>query len=167
LFFSCLFVCILRECLLIKEIRLIDEETVYDYDATGNKIREIDAESKEKLFEYDVRDNLIKTTAVIDLDTPENNIVTVFEYNTDNKLIKQTDAEGKVIYYQYDSEGRLTKTIDGNGNEISMEYSDTDGSGCSSCSGGSVDQPSRVIYPHRMPRFFSFPFLTSTNPEKL
>jgi RHS repeat-associated protein len=117
------------------------------YDGAGNKIKEIDAEDKEKLFEYDVRDNLIKTTAVIDPATPENNIVTVFEYNTDNKLIKQTDAQGKMIYYQYDSEGRLTKTIDGNGNEIAVEYSDTDSSGCSSCSGGSVDQPSRVIYP--------------------
>jgi RHS repeat-associated protein len=117
------------------------------YDGAGNKIKEIDAQDKEKRFEYDNRDNLIKTTAVIDPATPENNIVTVFEYNTDNKVIKQTDAQGKMIYYQYDSEGRLTKTIDGNGNEISVEYSDTDSSGCSSCSGGSVDQPSRVIYP--------------------
>jgi len=117
------------------------------YDGAGNKIKEIDAEGTEKLIEYDLRDNLIKTTAVIDPENPENNSVTVFEYNTDSKLTKQTDAEGKVVYYEYDNEGRLIKTIDGNGNEISVEYSDTDGSGCSSCSGGSVDQPSRVIYP--------------------
>jgi RHS repeat-associated protein len=117
------------------------------YDGAGNKIKEIDAEGTEKLFEYDVRDNLIKTTAVTDPENPESNSVTVFEYNSDSNLTKQTDAEGKMIYYQYDSEGRLTKTIDGNGNEISVEYSDTAGSGCSSCSGGSVDQPSRVIYP--------------------
>ncbi len=117
------------------------------YDGAGNKIKEIDAEGTEKLFEYDVRENLIKTTAVIDPENPENNTVTVFEYNIDSKLTKQTDAEGKVIYYQYDSEGRLTKTIDGNGNEISVEYSDTAGSGCGLCSGGSVDQPWRVIYP--------------------
>jgi len=117
------------------------------YNGAGNKIKEIDAEGTEKLFEYDLRDNLIKTTAVIDPENPEKNPITVFEYNTDGKLTQQIDAEGKVIYCEYDNEGRLTKTIDGNGNEISVEYSDTAGSGCSSCSGGSVDQPSRVIYP--------------------
>ncbi len=110
------------------------------YDEMGNKIKEIDAEGKEKFFEYDGHDNLIKIT-----DAQGN--ITLFEYNTDNKLTKQTDPEGNVIYYQYDSEGRLIKTIDGNGNEIAMEYDDTSGSGCSSCSGGNTDQPSRVIYP--------------------
>ena len=92
------------------------------YDGAGNKIKEIDAEGKEKFFEYDVRDNLIKTTAVIDPGIPENNIVTVFEYNSDDKLIKQTDSEGKQINYEYDNQGRMIKTTDGNGNEIAVEY---------------------------------------------
>ncbi len=118
------------------------------YDGARNKIKEIDGEGKEKLFEYDVRDNLIKTTSMIDPENPENNSVTVFEYNTDSKLTKQIDSEGKEIHYEYDNQGRLIKTTDGNGNEISVEYSDTAGSGCSSCSGGgNVDQPWRVIYP--------------------
>jgi YD repeat-containing protein len=74
--------------------------------------------------------------------------IAVFEYNTDNKLAKQTDAEGKVSRYEYDSEGRLVKTLDGNNNEIVVEYEDDSGSGCSSCSGGgSTNQPSRVVYP--------------------
>ncbi|MBW1751666.1 MAG: RHS repeat protein, partial [Deltaproteobacteria bacterium] len=117
------------------------------YDEVGNKVKEIDAEGQEKLFEYDDNDNLIKTTAVIDPDHPENNLITTFEYNTDNKLTKQTDAEGKVIRYEYDSEGRLVKTLDGNNNEIAVEYDDDSGSGCSSCSGGGTNQPSRVVYP--------------------
>lgn len=48
--------------------------------------------------------------------------------------------------YQYDSEGRLIKTIDGNGNEIVMQYDDASGTDCPSCSGGSTDQPSRIQY---------------------
>ena len=110
------------------------------YDEVGNKIWEVDAEAKEKTYEYDGDDNLIKST-----DNALNE--TFFEYNTDGKLTKQTDAEGKMIQYEYDSEGRLTKTVDGNGNEIVMEYDDTPGTGCSSCSGGSADQPSRIEYP--------------------
>ena len=38
------------------------------------------------------------------------------------------------------------KTLDGNNNEIAVEYADS--SGCSSCSGGgSTNQPSRIVYP--------------------
>ena len=39
--------------------------------------------------------------------------------------------------------------IDGNGNQIAMEYGDATGSGCSSCSaaGGASNQPSRITYP--------------------
>ena len=111
------------------------------YDAVGNKIREIDAEGKEKLFEYDIDDNLIKTT-----DAAGN--VTLFEYNSDKKLIKQTDAEGKVTSYQYDTEGRLVKTVDGNGNEIALEYDNGSGAGCPSCAAaGGANQPSKIIYP--------------------
>ena len=118
----------------------IKNTTEFFYDEVGNKIREVDAETKEKTYEYDGDDNLIKST-----DGALNE--TLFGYNTDGKLTRQTDAEGKEIHYQYDSEGRLTKTIDGNGNEIVMEYDDTPGTGCSSCSGGSANQPSRVQYP--------------------
>ena len=60
-------------------------------------------------------------------------------------MTKQTDAEGKVIRYEYDSEGRLVRTLDGNNNEIAVEYADS--AGCSSCSDGGTNQPSRVIYP--------------------
>ena len=115
------------------------------YDQVGNKTKEIDAEGKEKTFEYDDNDNLVKTTAVVDPDHPENNLITTFAYNTDNKLTLQADAQGNEIRYVYDSEGRLIKTVDGNNNEISVEYADA--SGCGSCSGGNADQPSRVIYP--------------------
>ena len=118
---------------------LTNETHIY-YDKKGNKIREVDAENKEKTYEYDLHNNMVKST-----DASGNE--TLFEYNTDNKLIKQTDSEGKMIYYQYDSEERLIKTIDGNGNEIAMEYEDALGTGCSSCSTGSGSKPYRVIYP--------------------
>ena len=35
--------------------------TEFFYDKVGNKIRQIDAETKETLYEYDANDNLIKT----------------------------------------------------------------------------------------------------------
>ena len=47
----------------------------------------------------------------------------------------------------YDNEARLIKTIDGNGNEIAVEYDDSTDLGCSSCSGGTRDQPKRITYP--------------------
>jgi len=109
------------------------------YDNLGNKVREVDAENREKLFEYDGHNNLVKVT---DASLKE----TLFEYNSDNKLVKQTDPEGKVKIFVYDNEGRLLKSVDGNGNEVSIEY--TEGTGCSSCSGGAAtNQPERVIYP--------------------
>ncbi|RJP79798.1 MAG: hypothetical protein C4522_09325, partial [Desulfobacteraceae bacterium] len=122
--------------------------TEFFYDKVGNKIKEIDAEGHEKLFAYDSHDNLIRTTLIMDPAHPESNLVTTFEYNSDNKLVKQTDPEGNRIQYVYDNEGRLLKTIDGSNNEISMEYNDGIGSGCSSCSGGgSSGQVSRTIFP--------------------
>ena len=41
------------------------------------------------------------------------------------------------------------KTVDGNGNEIAMEYGDSAGGGCSSCGSGSgtTEKPTRIIYP--------------------
>ncbi|MCP3950599.1 MAG: hypothetical protein GY697_00020 [Desulfobacterales bacterium] len=117
----------------------LDNITQLFYNNLGNKVREIDAENREKVFAYDKRNNLVKVT---DAALQE----TVFEYNTDNKLVKQTDPEGKVKTFVYDSEGRLQKSVDGNGNEVSVEY--TEGTGCSSCSGGAAtNQPERVIYP--------------------
>ena len=60
-------------------------------------------------------------------------------------MIRQKDPEGHEVIYEYDNEGRLLKTMDGNGNEIGMEYSGVNG--CSSCSGGGSNQLSRIIYP--------------------
>jgi len=61
--------------------------------------------------------------------------------------MRQVDAEGKEIRYEYYTDGRLVKTIDGNGNEIAMEYGDAAGTGCESWSGKAMDQPSPVVYP--------------------
>ena len=119
--------------------------TGFEYDAVGNKTKEIDALGIETLFEYDDRYNLIKVTQAIDPAVPDNNPVTTFEYNNDNKMIRQVDSEGNEVIYEYDNEGHLLRTIDGNGNEINMEYSGVNG--CSSCSGGSSGQLSRIVYP--------------------
>ena len=43
-----------------------------------------------------------------------------------------------------DNQSLMLKTIDGNGNEIRMEYSGVNG--YSSCSGGGSNQLSRIIY---------------------
>jgi len=65
-----------------------------------------------------------------------------------NKFLKQTAPEGKEVLYEYDLNGSLAKTIDGNGNEIVMEYEAAAGSGCQTCSGSAgSNQPSRIVYP--------------------
>ncbi|MGD9158472.1 MAG: RHS repeat-associated core domain-containing protein, partial [Desulfobacteraceae bacterium] len=110
------------------------------YDDNGNKEREIDAEEKESRFIYDSRNNLVES-----VDTAGKSAF--FEYNSDDLLIKETDPEGKIAWYEYDNEGRLVKSIDGNGNEIITEYDDSIGSDCSSCSGNSYSQPSKITYP--------------------
>jgi len=114
--------------------------TRFYYDEAGNQIRQVNSQGKETLYDYDENNNLKLVT------DPAGNQA-AFEYDADNKLIRQVDAEGKEIRYEYDLDGRLLKTIDGNGNEIAMEYGDANGSGCSSCSGGASNQPSRITYP--------------------
>ena len=123
----------------------LTRSTSFEYDAVGNKTKEIDARGIETVFEYDNRYNLTEVTQVIDLVEPDNNPVTTFEYNNDNKMTRQVDPEGNEVIYEYDNEGHLLRTIDGNGNEINMEYSGVNG--CSSCSGGSSGQLSRIVYP--------------------
>jgi uncharacterized protein RhaS with RHS repeats len=63
---------------------------------------------------------------------------------------KSKDQPGftcKPINYVYDNEGRLLKTVDGNGNETRMEYTQSV-PGCSSCSGGGGSaQPSKTVFP--------------------
>ena len=67
---------------------------------------------------------------------PLSNITQLFYDEIGNK-VKEVDAEGKEKTFEYDD----------NDNEIAVEYENTSGSGCSSCSGGNTDQPSRVVYP--------------------
>jgi len=119
--------------LLSKSSPLPGQTTNYQYDKVGNRVKEINADSKETIFVFDVRDRLAER-----LD-PLGGSYKYF-YDNDGNLIRQEDEEGKNTRFEYDLDGRLTKTIDGNGNEIRQEYDD----GCSSC-GSSL--PSRIIYP--------------------
>lgn len=73
--------------------------------------------------------------------------VTRLEVNADGKLTRRIDPEGKAVTYDYDLDGRPILTVDGNGNEIAMEYEALAGGGCASCSGGGNAKPSRVYYP--------------------
>jgi RHS repeat-associated protein len=62
--------------------------------------------------------------------------------------VKVTDQEGKVTLYEYDNEGRLISTTDGNGNKITMEYTENAGQQCASCGeGGKGVSPSAIVYP--------------------
>jgi len=116
--------------------------TTMEYGPGGLVEKTIDAEQHETRFAYDPQlEKLVATTDALDG-------VSTLEYDTDGNLVKRTDPENKSIQYYYDSEGRLSKTVDGNGNEVRMEYAGDTGSGCSSCSGSApTDQPIRIIYP--------------------
>ena len=67
--------------------------TRFFYDKKGNKVREVDPQNREALFEYDQHGELLRRT------DPLGN-ATVFTYNADGKLLSQTDAEGKVVRYE-------------------------------------------------------------------
>jgi YD repeat-containing protein len=61
------------------------------YDAAGNKIKEVDPQGKQRLYQYDQRKHLTK---VADASGKETN----FTYNLEGRLLKQTDADGKAEF---------------------------------------------------------------------
>jgi YD repeat-containing protein len=69
------------------------------------------------------------------------------DYDTDGNLVKVTDQEGNEIKYEFDLDGHFVKHTDGNSNLIDLIYDPEETGGCSSCSGGAVDQVKVIRFP--------------------
>ncbi len=112
-------------------------EMHYEYDVSGNIIKQIDGNGNEVLYQgynaigqyqtmidgrgkiwrytYDNHGKKLTETSPL-------GFVTRFEYDDIHRLTKVTDAEGRTTSHKYDSRNNLTKTIDNLGGVRSMSY---------------------------------------------
>lgn len=74
----------------------------YEYDASGNIIKQTDNQKHEKIFTYDAFNNKIE-----EIDTNGNS--TRFAYDGEGNLTKVEDAENRVVNYTYDNVNILIK----------------------------------------------------------
>lgn len=74
----------------------------YEYDASGNIIKQTDNQKHEKIFTYDAFNNKIE-----EIDTNGNS--TRFAYDGEGNLTKVEDAENRVVNYTYDNVNNLIK----------------------------------------------------------
>lgn len=107
--------------------------TTYEYDAAGNRAKEINANGDVILHEYDAYNRLTKTT------TPE--FSTTYTYNANNELTNVSSTNGTSKSFTYDGYGRLSvckeNSVDGkwlqknytysNGNVNSLKYTSHSG----------------------------------------
>ncbi|EUJ41797.1 wall-associated protein, partial [Listeria rocourtiae FSL F6-920] len=123
-----------------------DEEnrkTAFTYDVYGNKLTETDEKGNTKKLEYNVDNQLTKTTlangtAVAykydDNGNTTEKFVTAdgkeqqnsYAYDSDNKVTQFTDALGRKISYEYDANANETKVTKPNGDTIESVYDSAD-----------------------------------------
>ncbi|WP_430534930.1 DNRLRE domain-containing protein [Listeria rocourtiae] len=123
-----------------------DEEnrkTSFTYDVYGNKLTETDEKGNTKKLEYNVDNQLTKTTlangtAVAykydDNSNTTEKFVTAdgkeqqnsYTYDSDNKVTQFTDALGRKISYEYDANANQTKVTKPNGDTIESIYDSAD-----------------------------------------
>ncbi|MBC6315664.1 DNRLRE domain-containing protein [Listeria grandensis] len=123
-----------------------DEEhrkSTFTYDVYGNKLTETDEKGNTKKLEYNVDNQLTKTTlangtAVAykydDNSNTTEKFVTAdgkeqqnsYTYDSDNKVTQFTDALGRKISYEYDANANETKVTKPNGDTIESIYDSAD-----------------------------------------
>ncbi|MBI5063632.1 MAG: RHS repeat protein, partial [Desulfatitalea sp.] len=91
--------------------------TLYEYDANGNLIRQIEAIGTDLQrtteFEYDTRGNQVTARRAGDAQTPE--AFTTMTYDDYGNMLTQTDAEGKTTHFAYDIMGNVLTRTDARG----------------------------------------------------
>ncbi len=112
----------------------------FDYDAANNTVTATDPMLYTKIYVYNSNNKIEKLM-------DSSGAATYYKYNTDGKRILKIDPEGNKITNEYDLDGRAVKAVDGNGNEVFFDYSNTQGTYCSSCTGAAGDQPVQVTFP--------------------
>lgn len=104
-------------------------EITYEYDIHNNVIKTTDAAGAETTFEYDIEDRLIKVT------NPRG-FSDEFEYDAASRLVGKTDRLNNVTHYVYDAASNLIRTflngeiqIETTYNEMNLPATTTDGEG--------------------------------------
>ncbi|MBC1606133.1 RHS repeat protein, partial [Listeria rocourtiae] len=123
-----------------------DEEkrkTSFTYDVYGNKLTETDEKGNKKKLEYNLDNQLMKTTLANgtalsyqydDNGNATDKFVTAdskeqqhsYAYNSDNKITQFTDSEGQKTSYEYDANGNQIKIIKPSGDMIEDIYDSAD-----------------------------------------
>lgn len=125
--------------------KLVDpnkHETIYKYEAEGNKISEKDPNGDEWKWEYDTKHNVTKETS------PEGETTTIkrnattgepevierpigsetqkieYKYGTHGELTEETDPLGHVTKYTYDAAGDKASETDAAGDERKWKYNE-------------------------------------------
>ena len=111
---------------LSRLIRATDAEGAVshsEYDAEGNKIREIDPRLGVVRHNYDARNRLERTTVHLDRVTdPARQVVTDYAYDAVGNRTENRWPNGNVVQHAYDGLNRLLSTTDSLGPMASFEY---------------------------------------------
>ncbi len=85
--------------------------TYYEYDKNGNRTRQIDAEKRATVMEYNDLGQLVKRYMPCQLESIDDecqaDLYETFDYNIQGSMISHTDYNGEITYYEYDSNNRL------------------------------------------------------------
>ncbi|MCK4643004.1 RHS repeat protein, partial [bacterium] len=89
------------------------------YDIYGNRIKEVDSKGNETSFEYDVLKRLFPVKITNSLG---HEVLT--QYHNNGLVENITDINGNITSFQYDDLDRLVKTVNPDGSEKDITYSD-------------------------------------------
>lgn len=104
---------------IVKETDANGNATEYALDALDRIISKTDAEGQITRFEYDAQGNLVNKT------NPRG-FATMYEYDALNRLVKATDAKNGVTTFAYDASGNLTDAKNPNNVVTSYAYDELD-----------------------------------------
>lgn len=94
----------------------------FDYDSTGNLVREVSPGGSASRYEYDAAGRLLRAVAA----ESTLSLNTRFEYTQGGKLASFTNTSGETTTYAYDPGGRITAVTGPGGATHTLDY-DADG----------------------------------------
>jgi len=96
---------------------------VYEYDAVGNKTREVDPRLDAMSFEYDARNRMLRSSVFLNrVTTPNRQLVTQYAYDAVGNRLQETLPNGNVVQHRYDALNRPIETTDRLGALMAYTY---------------------------------------------
>ncbi|MCB8978742.1 MAG: hypothetical protein H6657_15085 [Ardenticatenaceae bacterium] len=114
----------------------LGNETIIEYDDSGNVLSETDAMGNTTTYTYDDRGNVLTQTDALGrtitrtFDAFDNVLtqvdvdghLTTFTYNDRDQMLTMTDDRGRIITNAFDANGNLTQVTDGEGETTTFAY---------------------------------------------